>query len=142
MLDLTKIRRTSQNPCYKNNFVYTGSFSISGTAVAGANVRSVTLPLTQAPDLVDVIFNGPSDTAFEPFYSDLDPRADDEWFKKGAVWVAGDAGFGDLPLPWVISYEIQGINVIIKATYVQTFTMPSTLTAATIYYRIVDYSVF
>ena len=141
MPDLTKLAFHSQYPAYKNNNVDEGSFTISGSAGSGVNTISATITLGTAPDLVDVLFQGDSDTAFEGTYGDIDPRPDNGWFKKGAVWVEGDAGF-IFPTPWIINYKIVGSTVVISAVYRQTFAATTTLTTETVNYKIVDYSVF
>lgn len=140
-VDLTKLAIHSAYPAFKNNNVYTGSFTISGSATSGVNTQSTTIALPSAPDLIDIMFQGDSDTAFEGVYGDTDPRPDGGWFKKGAIWVNGNAGF-DFPTAWIINYRISGNNVIVSATYTQTFTGTTTLTSETVNYRIVDYSVF
>ena len=142
MVDLTKLAFHSSYPAFKNNAVYTGSFTISGNYGGGVHTITTTVPLSRIPDIVDIMYRGDSDTAFEPVYGDSDPRPDAGWFRKGAVWANGDDGFGGFPTPWRISYEIQGINVVIKATYVQIFTDTTTITGETVNYRIVDYSIF
>jgi hypothetical protein len=134
MPDLTKLAYHSSYPAFKNNTVYSGSFNISGTATSGVNTRTATINLTSPPDLVDIIFNGLSDSLD-------DPRPDSGWFKTGAVWANGNTGF-DFPTPWVITYRISGSTVVITATYIQTFTDTTTLTTTAVNYRIVDYSVF
>ena len=140
-VDLTKLAFHSSYPAFKNNTVYTGSFTISGSATSGVNTITTTVALSRTPDIVDILYQGDSDTAFEAGFGDVDPRPDAGWFRKGAVWANGNAGF-DFPMPWTITYEIQGSNVVIKATYVQTFSATTTVTSETVYYRIVDYSIF
>lgn len=133
---LTKLIFHSNYPAFKNDAVYTGSFSLSGTTASGINDITETVPLDSAPDLLDVVFQGNSDATF-------DIRPDDAWFKKGRVWVRGDGGaITNLPLPWDIGYYIDGSNLVIRARYVQTFTQALTMTAETVQYKVVDYSVF
>lgn len=152
-VDLTKLLLHTSYPAFKNNTVYTGSFNISGTVGAGANVVSATVALSVAPDLVDIIFNGQGEDAFG---STTDPRPSSAWFKDtggssgspdthNLVWVRGDnapAFFIDYPTPWSISSRILGTSLIITATYIQTFPDVLTLTSTPVYYRLVDYSVF
>lgn len=144
-VDLSKLVMHSNYPAFKNNTEYTGFFTISGTTAGGVNQVTTTVPITTAPDLCDVLFNGASDTHWEGTYGDIDPRPDGGWFKRGSIWVRGDnggAGYVDYPTPWVITSKIQGTNLIITATYVQQFAAALTLTSTLGLYKLVDYSVF
>ena len=133
MPDLTKIVFHSQYPAFKNNRIYTGTLTISGSTNAGSNTRTFTVTLDKAPDLIDVVFNGPTDTVYNS-----DPRPSTAWFKVGAVWTP-TSGFGT-PAPWTINYRINGLTVVITANYVQQFTGSETITSTDFNYRIVDYS--
>jgi hypothetical protein len=136
MVDLTKLVFHSAYPAFKNNTVYTGSFTISGTTSAGVNTRTATIDLNQAPDLADIVFSGRSVQTYTN-------RPNNAWFKKGTVEVRGDGGaFVDYATPWVITSRIVGSQIIVTATSVQTFTQALTLTSSTVNYRVVDYSVF
>ena len=144
-VDLTKLVFHSGYPAFKNNNRFSGSFNITGSSASGTNQRTATFSLGLVPDMTDIIFNGASDTHWESGYGDNDPRPDDGWFKQGYVWVRGDnggAGYNDYPTPWVISSKISGTDIIILATYVQTFVDALTLTSTPVSYRLVDYSVF
>lgn len=145
MPDPSKVLFDSTLPAFKNNDVYTGSFQISGLVGGGTNIISHAVTLPNAPDMTQILFNGPSDTAWEGLFGDFDPRPDGGWFTEGAVWVRGDnsgAGYDDYPTAWTMSVKIVGSTVTITAEYVQTFSDTLTLTATTVNYRIVDYSVF
>lgn len=136
-VDLTKLAFHSGYPAFKNNREYTGTLTISGTTSGGANVQSFTVPLDQEPDLLDVQFNGPTDTVFSQ-----DPRPSDGWFKNGSIWVrTNNAGGGD-PSRFQISAEVSGRTLTIKATCLNTFTTSENLTSTDFSYKIVDYSVF
>lgn len=135
--DLTKLALHTAYDAFKNNAIYTGTLTISGSTVEGTNVQTFTVTLTQTPDMTDIVFNGPTDTVFSN-----DPRPSDGWFKRGAVWIpTNDAGGGN-PSRWVLSSSISGTTVTITATYVQQFTTGETLTATNFSYRIIDFSVF
>jgi hypothetical protein len=139
-VDLTKLVFHSGYPAFKNNNRFSGSFNITGSSAGGTNQRTETVNLSFTPDMTDIIFNGPTDTVFSS-----DPRPSTGWFKQGAVWVLGNnagAGYTDYPTPWVITSKLTGQLLTITATYVQTFSDALTLTSTTVYYRIVDYSVF
>jgi len=139
-VDLTKLIQTSQNKGFANNNEYEGSVNITGTATAGLNTRTFTVPLDEIPDLVSAVFNGPTDTVYGS-----DPRPGTAWFKTGYIWVLGtDAGAGHVnyPTPWKLELTISGKNAIIKASYVQQFIANLALTSTPLYYRIFDYSVF
>lgn len=140
LTDLSKLVLLSEKGALKNNDIYTGTLQISGTATAGLNQRSFTVPLDQVPDLVSGLFNGPTDTAFGS-----DPRPGAAWFKKGAIWVLGTdagAGYTDYPTPWSVELTISGANAIIKLTYIQQFVATLNLNNTNFSYRILDYSVF
>lgn len=137
--DLTMLVLYGKYPAFKNNNVYTGSFTISGSTGGGVNQRTATVQLNAVPDLTDAVFNGPTDSLGS------DPRPSTGWFKQGQVWVRGDnagAGYTNYPTPWVITSKIVGSAMVITATYVQTFTPALTLTSTLAYYRLVDFSVF
>lgn len=137
-VDLTKLALHSSYSAFKNNDLATGSFSISGTTSGGLNTRTETVNLGLTPDLADVIFSGRS--------SPLNDRPSSAWFKNvGPVYVAGDnagEGYNDFDTTWLITYRIDGSNLVITAYYPQQFTASLTLQAETINYRVVDYSVF
>lgn len=140
MPDLTKLQYHTGYNTFKNNAVYTGSTSISGSTSGGTNVRTFDVTLARRPDIMDVIFNGATDTVFGS-----DPRPADGWFKKGAVWVRGDnggAGYVNYPTPWLVYTSLNGLVLTITMLYSQTFTPALTLTPTTLSYKIVDYSVF
>lgn len=138
--DLSKLILLSEKGAFKNNTVYDGTLAITGTAVAGVNTRSYTVPLSRVPDLLSGIFNGPTDTAFGS-----DPRPGSAWFKKGYIWVLGTdsgAGYTNYPTAWSVELTISGQNAIIKLTYIQQFIATLSLNSTNFDYRILDYSVF
>lgn len=138
--DLTKLVLHTNYPAFKNNTDYQGFFSITGVTAGGLNQVSAQVALETAPDLSDVIFNGPTDTVFAS-----DPRPSAGWFKQGFVWVRGDnapAGYTNYPTPWFITQQISGTTMTITASYVQQFTAALTLTSTACSYKIIDYSVF
>lgn len=139
--DLTKLILMSENGSFKNNKITAGSDVISGvTAGSGLTQRSFTIPLGKVPDLLSIIFNGPTDTIFGS-----DPRPGGAWFKDGYIWVLGTNvgdGYIDYPLPFKVQVRISGQNAIIILSTIQQFVSVLTLTPTTFYYRIRDYSVF
>lgn len=136
--NLSQLIEISENSAFKNNNIYTGNFTLSGSAVAGTNVQTITVPLSVQTDMVSIIFNGPTDTVFS-----LDPRPSDGWFTQGSIWVIGNGGtVSNYPTPWQMYGSINGTNLIITAVYVQTFIDTVTLTNTIGYYRVIDYSVF
>jgi hypothetical protein len=141
MLDLTKLQSHTGYNTFKNNAVYTGSTTISGVTTAGTNIRTFDVTLARRPDIMDVIFNGLTDASG----FGLDPRPNNGWFKKGAVWVRGDnapAGFTNYPTPWLVYTSLNGLTLTITMLYSHTFSDMLTLTTTTLNYKIVDYSVF
>lgn len=138
--DLSQIILHSNYPAFKNNTDYSGFFTISGVTAPGLNQQTTVVNLDNAPDIIDITFNGPTDTVFSS-----DPRPSDGWFKQGAVWVRGDnpgAGYTNYPTPWVVYSSITGTQLTITVQYVQQFTAALTLTGTLAYYKLVDYSVF
>lgn len=145
MLDRSKMQYYTEDNTYKNNAVYTGSFTISGTSVAGTTTKSFGITLARRPDIMDVMFQGASDTHWEGTYGDNDPRPDAGWFKKGAVWVRGDdagAGYTDYPCPFVLYTALSGLTLTVTAIFSQQFIATLSLTPTVVNYKIVDYSVF
>lgn len=140
MPDLTKLQYHTGYNTFKNNAVYTGSYTISGSTAGGTNVKSFDITLARRPDIMDVIFNGATDTVFAS-----DPRPADGWFKKGAVWVRGDnsgAGYVNYPCPFVVYTSLNGLVLTVNMIFSQQFSPALTLTPTPITYKIVDYSVF
>lgn len=136
-VDLSKLIFASNVDAFKNNNIYTGSFNLSGTVTAGTSVRSQNIFLNENPDLVSIVFNGPTDTV-----SGLDPRPSDGWFRQGAVWVIGNGGtVSNYPTMWQLYGSISGLILTITAVYVQTFVDTVTLDVTPVFYRVVDYSV-
>lgn len=137
--DLSKLIFISSVNAFKNNDAFSGSFSISGTVDGGTNTQTFSIQVPSTTDMASVIFNGPTDTV-----SSLDPRPSDGWFTQGAVWVLGTgAGVGsDYPTNWTLNSSISGTTLTVTANYVQQFVDPITLTATTVYFRLIDYSIF
>lgn len=141
MLDLTKLQYHTGYNTFKNNAVYTGSTSISGSTNPGSNIRTFDVTLARRPDIMDVVFNGATESAG----FGLDPRPANGWFKRGAVWVRGDnagAGYNNYPTPWLVYTSLNNLTLTITMFYSQTFTPSLTLTTTPLSYKIVDYSVF
>lgn len=137
MSDLTKVIFDSSYNAFKNNNIYTGTLSITGTTSAGTNSKTFNVSLSESPDFLDIIFTGPSDAL------DSTGRPDDVWFKQGAVWVLGtdSPSYVDLPTPWVITTKLSGSTVVVTATFVQQFVASLSLDSTDFSYRIIDYSV-
>lgn len=142
-VDLTKLVFYSGAPAFKqNNVVQTGTFTISGSTVAGTNTQTFTASLLSVPDMVDIVFNGPTDTV-----GGQDPRPVNGWFKQGAVWVPTNNAGGGNPAKWEIysslsSTGLSGATLTVTAVYVQQFTTIETMTSTNFFYRVIDYSVF
>jgi hypothetical protein len=117
-----------------NNTTYSGTLTISGSTASGTNTRTFTINLNSAPDLVDIMFNGPVYTG--------DPRSSGAWFKNGVIGVPTNNAGGGNPSAWVISSKVSGSTIVVTATYSQQFVTAETLTATNFSYKIVDYSVF
>lgn len=145
MRDLTKLQYHTGYNTFKNNAVYTGTYTISGTSTAGTNLKQFNITLARQPDIMDVIFNGASDTHWEGTYGDQDPRPDSGWYKKGAIWVRGDdagAGYTDYPTPWIVYTSLSGLTLTVSLVFSQQFIATLSLTPTVLSYKIVDYSVF
>ena len=131
-VDLTKLALHTGYPAFKNNREYTGTLTISGSTDDGANTRTFDIELDQEPDLLDITFNGNSDSG--------DSRPDDAEFKSGVIWVPS-SGSGN-PQPWYLSYSVNGTTLTITASYLAQFIGAETLTSTPFTYRVADYSVF
>lgn len=137
-VDLTKLIMHSSYPGFKNNNIFPGSFTISGSASVGLNTRTATIDLDFTPDMADVLFNGPA-----AFGGISDPRPASGWFSHGYVYIRGDSLFyQNYPTPWHLSAEIIGSTIVITARCRLEFDEALTLTSTTIRWRLVDYSVF
>lgn len=140
-VDLTKVNADFNYNAFKNNHIYTGQFVINGNWVPGYQTVTFDVLLTETPDLVQATFNGPTDTVFAS-----DPRPGNAWFKNGSVWVLGNnapAGYTNYPIPYEMSAIMTGPRTAtINASSVSEIADTLVLTATTVYYRIIDYSVF
>ena len=114
---------------FKNNGIYTGSFTISGSMPSGVVQRTYTLPLPKAPDMVDIQFSGVSMSG--------DPRPTDAWFSVGSVSVSG----GGFTFPFYLQGRISGSNIVIMANSMNQSIDSYTLSARTVNVRVVDYSI-
>lgn len=136
--DLTELILDTNYDAFKNNNIYTGTFTISGTTSAGVNAQTDTITLDAIPDITDIVFNGPA-------YGSSDPRPDNGWFHSGAIEVLGNnvpAGYVNYPTLWLPYSSIDGTTVTITCYYAQQFIDALTLTSTEVSYRIIDYSVF
>lgn len=118
---------------FKNNKLYTGSFTISGSIAPGATVKTFTKVLDQAPDMLQVVFNT---TATSIYIST--PYPSTGWWKQGIV--PDDAG--GLGAGWEIAWAINGSTITFTATTVNTTTTTYTSAGPTVNYRLIDYSIF
>ena len=137
-VDLTKLILHSSYPAFKNNRIYTGSLTISGTYSAGTTVKTWNIPLEQPIDIADVSFSGKA----PPSYDDRPVRPTSAWFKKGFI---GTPDNYPSPLPnfanWMITWRLTSpTNIQIRAEYVAQYTGTWTVTPTTFKYRIIDYS--
>lgn len=136
-VDLSQLIENTQYNAFKNNAIYTGDRTITGSTGEGANVRTFTVGLDSIPDMVDIVFNGPTNVN--------DSRPANGWFKQGRVWVAGTdipAGYNNHPTDWIIYGAITGTTLTITATFSQTFIATLALTNTGFSYRVIDYSAF
>lgn len=138
-LDRSKLLFDSSSPGFKNNNIYTGTGTISGGVGPGTTTITVTVPLTKTPDMVQALFNGPTDTV-----SGQDPRPSAAWFRNGYVWVLGNnsgAGYTNYPIPFKMNMFLNGSTATIQAITVSSISATLTLTSTPFSYRIIDYSV-
>lgn len=129
---------------FKNNNIYTGSFTISGSTTGGTNTQTTIVNLSSNPDIIDIQFNGPANGN-----TSVDPRPATAWFKNSdsysetnRVWVPTNNAGGGNPSGWAVYGTAVGSVLTITAVYVQEFTTSETLTSTSVSYRLVDYSVF
>lgn len=137
-VDLTKLILHTGYDTFKNNKIYTGSFTVSGSTSAGVNIKTYTVTLDTAPSYYDVVFNGPTDAG------GTDPRTSSAWFEQGYVWVPGNntgAGYTDYQTAWRVYSPINGTTLTITLIFSQQFSSSLTLTNTSFSYRLVDYSV-
>lgn len=128
-----KATRFVPQHAFKNNKLYTGSFTISGSIPPGAVTKTFTLALSSAPDLLQAVFNT---TATSIFYTS--PYPSTSWWKQGIV--TDDAG--GLGARWQISWQLNGTTITFTATTVNTTSTTYTSSSPVVNYRLVDYSVF
>lgn len=140
MPDLTKLQSYSETPSFKNLNEYPGSFVISGTVTAGANLITHIFSLPVQPEISDIVFFGRGDQGFSTPDFTTSPRPSDTWFKQGAIFVRGDGtGYSNYPVPFVITAQLVGNQLTISALCVIQFTATLTLTPETVLYKVVDY---
>lgn len=140
MIDLTKVLLDSGYPAFKNNTIYTGSFTISGTCPPGYSQSTYAVALSEQPDMWASLFNGPTDDLFGN-----DPRPASGWFRNGYIWVHGSNpgdGYPDYTIPYNIGAQVFGSSIVIVASTVNQTATTFTLVSTNFSYRIIDYSVF
>lgn len=141
--DLSKLHSTTIKPAFKNNDEFSGSFNISGTFNSTSKLITQVITVPDGTDIADIIFKGKADGGFA--FSTGDPRPNDAWFKRGAVWARTDdsgAGYTNYPMPFRINASISGNQLTITAAAFKTFIANLTITSEPVYYKIIDYSVF
>lgn len=136
MIDLTKLILHTGYNAFKNNDLTTGTFTLTGSTAAGLNSRTFTFDIGPSPDMVDVVFNGPTDTVFSS-----DPRPSTGWFKQGFIYTITNNAGGGNPARWTVNSEINGSTLTITCQYPQGFVTAETLTSTDCSFRLVDYSV-
>lgn len=137
-VDLTKLVLHTGYDTFKNDTIYTGSFTVSGSTAGGINTRTFTIALGSVPNHYDIVFNGPTDAGGS------DPRTAGAWFKQGYVWVRGDnagAGYSNYQTAWRVYSAVNGTTLTITLIFSQQFSSSLTLTNTNFSYRLVDYSV-
>lgn len=142
-LDLTKVQSTTTQPGFKNNDEYEGSFTISGSFNGQSKQVTTTITLPDNVDIADIMFKGRADGGFS--ISTGEARPNDAWFKRGRVYVRGDdsgAGYTNYPVGFILNASISGNQLTISANAFKTFVANLSLTSETVYYKLVDYSVF
>lgn len=143
--DLSRLQSTTQQPGFRNTNEFSGDFQITGNAGGVANIITHTVDIGFVPILAEIVFQGPSDEDFEGFYGDVDERPTAAWFKRGRVWTEGNdagAGYTDYPTDWLLSAKLTGSILTVEASFFKTFTANLALTPITVYYKVIDYSVF
>lgn len=141
--DLTKLQSTSLNQGFKNNAEYTGSFVLSGSFNSGSKEITTVITLPANVVIADILFKGRADGGFD--FSTGDPRPNGAWFKRGLVWARTDdagAGYTNYPIPFIIGASISGNQFTISANAFKQFIANLTITGETVYYKVIDYSVF
>lgn len=142
-MDITKLQSITLLPGFKNNDEADGSFNISGSFSGGSKIITQQIQLPDNTDIADIIFKGRANGGFS--IATDDPRDNNGWFKRGRVWVRGDdggAGYTNHPVPFQVYASISGNTLTLTAASFKTYDANLALTAETVYYKIVDYSVF
>ena len=141
--DITKLQSITLLPGFKNNDEATGSFQISGSFNTGSKIITQDIILPDNTDIADILFKGRANGGFSIPTSD--PRDNNGWFKRGKVWVRGDdagAGYTNQPIPFGVYASISGNVLTIYAASFKQYVANLTLTAETVEYKVIDYSVF
>ena len=141
MVDLTKLQSNYEYNAFKNNNERTGSFNITGTVSAVTTTLTTIVTLPFVPDLAEIMFQGQNDS----FDFGLEPRPSSAWFKRGYVYAPGTdvpAGYTNIAVPFLLSGELSGNTLTIRAQTFKTFVASLVLTPITVQYKVVDYSVF
>ena len=140
--DLTKLQSTTLKPAFKNNDEFSGSFNLSGTFNSTSKLITKVIDLPDGTDIADIIFKGRANGGFA--IPTGDPRDNDAWFKRGSVWARTDdaPSYVNYPMPFRINASISGNQLTITAAAFKQFVANLTITSETVYYKIIDYSVF
>ena len=129
MTDISNFILNTDTDSFKINNEYTGTVTLSGTVVAGVNIKTFNVSLTESPDLIDIYITGP-----------LIGYAANSWSKRGGLLVPDNAGYGGSVFLFG-SVNMNGATVTLKFNNVQQFVGTTTLTATDVNYTIIDYSV-
>lgn len=144
VVDITKLQSTTLQSTFKNNGVYSGSFTINGSYNTGTKQVVATIQLPNNVRDVDIIFQGRADGGF--LFPTGDNRPNSAWFKRGRVWARGDStdgsGYSNYPLDFYIGATISGDTLILTATSFRQFTGNLAITNEVVSYKVIDYSVF
>lgn len=116
---------------FKNDNVYTGTFTISGPIPVGYSTRTFTLPIGNFQGMADVSFRG-----------NASGRPGSSWFRSGVIEVGVTwSGMSGMQ-PFMLSSNMSGSNVVITASTVNngSATLNPTSTGATFSAMAVTYS--
>ena len=145
--NLDKLSQYSRKPAFKNNKIYEGSITINQPLNGPITFQNNYVQLDKAPDLLAIQLRGPIDTTSSapsnqrPANSWFDPSSSDEFFTANSydpIW----GGFVPAPIGWLISAEVIGSVLNLQGAMVKQYTDNPSYDPITIFYRIVDYSVF
>lgn len=144
--NLSKLALYTPIPGFKNNKKYSGSFTINAPLNGPITFQDHFIYLDQAPDLLQIEFQGPTNNTFSPPIYQRQPNdwvdAGDYDFFTAESYDPYWGGFVPAPVDFLLLTEVFGNRVNVRSAMPKQYQQDVSYNPIVINYRITDYSVF